>query len=373
NGADLTDAVLSGAQIVGAQLNDVKLDNANLSQANLAMSMLRRASLKNAYLSNTNFNGADLSEACLDNAHANGTKMAYAVLTQASLKGASLVRADLRDANLSSANLDGARLNRAYLVSCCLDKAQMVEVDLSGAYMLHTRLSGANLAGSSLIRTYLSHAVLDHINLQKANLRGANFTGVDICSASDVTDTYFAKNQGIDSHTEESLYEMGAIIVSNQQRESVSETDRIFETQRHLEEIKFDFHYRYLDLEAYWGSLKAALERIEASLLDAQELGLSGNPKLELVEGWLEVMKNNIERFELEIMSSSRESEVFFLQMGEKGIRKWIEEDFLGELELLRERACGLNKHTALAITVWQGLAFLEETSSCLHCKAKSE
>jgi uncharacterized protein YjbI with pentapeptide repeats len=117
SGADLSGADLSGADLSGVDLSDANLsDGADLSDADLSGANLRKADLGGANLSVADLGGAELQLAVLSGANLLGADLSG---------GANLSYADLSDAELIDANLSDTYLNQA---------------DLSGANLLGTDL-----------------------------------------------------------------------------------------------------------------------------------------------------------------------------------------------------------------------------------------
>jgi len=142
-GADLREAVLTGAVLVDANLRRADLRGAVLVDADL-----RRADLREADLTGANLTEADLRDADL---------------READLTGADLIEADLRDADLRLAVLRGADF---------LD-ADLRGADLTGAIVTGT---GANLTDAQL--TDAVNGGLHGLRLFGADLTGANLTNV---------------------------------------------------------------------------------------------------------------------------------------------------------------------------------------------------
>jgi len=312
-------------------------------------------------LSNANFTAADLSDACLDEAYANGVKLVAATLIRTSLVKATLVRASLRDSDTSSANFSHAKLNRAYLVSCNLTYATINHADLSGAYMLSSCLNYVDLRQSSLIRTYLGCAAMQGVDLQGADLSGANLWGVDIAAIADATDASFASNQGLTREAEQFVQDLGATLIPTQPDDSLSEKSRVFETKQRLDEAKIDIMYRYFDLEASLGTMAAAIERVDSSLLEAQELKIISSRQVEYLEKFLVTQKQDLERLTAEMEDRRQAQENDFVQMQAEDIRQWLDEDFKRLLEMLHEDVLQLNQRISLIMVVWRSLASLHQ------------
>ena len=109
-GADLSDAILSGADLRCANLRGANLSGANLSAADLSDANLSGADLSGANLSDANLRGANLSGANLSGAILSGANLSDANLSAAILSGAILRDANLRAAILRDADLRGAIL-----------------------------------------------------------------------------------------------------------------------------------------------------------------------------------------------------------------------------------------------------------------------
>lgn len=127
-GADLTDAIFTGARVrsltlIDADLTRVKLGNSptnpsiDLSDATFsAKTNLTDANLQYVDLRNKDLSGglrlarADLTGARLDGATLTNAEMAYATLTKATLTGIAMSGTNLSNADLTAANLAGAQL-----------------------------------------------------------------------------------------------------------------------------------------------------------------------------------------------------------------------------------------------------------------------
>ena len=110
-GANLSEANLSGANLSGANLSEANLSRANLSEADLSGADLSRANLFWADLSRANLSEADLFWADLSRANLSEADLFWADLSRANLFWADLSEADLSRADLSRANLSEADLS----------------------------------------------------------------------------------------------------------------------------------------------------------------------------------------------------------------------------------------------------------------------
>lgn len=143
NGADLSEANLSGANMLRADLG-----NATLVNTRFVSSDLSEANLKNVNLTDANLNGANLSRANLSNAILNRSDLTAAQLGSADLSGAILTDANLSEAYLIAADLSGADLRLAHLIGAEMIGANLSDANLSGAHMIGANLIGAVLNGA---------------------------------------------------------------------------------------------------------------------------------------------------------------------------------------------------------------------------------
>jgi hypothetical protein len=110
-------------------------------------------------------NGAELSEASLTGANLSKADLRRADLHAASLTGANLSKADLRRADLYAADLDGADLTgvdlrRADLTIADLDGADLTGADLRGAYLCDAYLARADVSEAILQDTVFGDTTL---------------------------------------------------------------------------------------------------------------------------------------------------------------------------------------------------------------------
>jgi uncharacterized protein YjbI with pentapeptide repeats len=159
-GADLSEAQLSGASLRGAHLEGVDLSEAKLLHADLSYAHLERAFLARAELIKAELSGAHLEQADLSSAQ----------LSAATLCRTRLSRAYLADAQLSEANLREASLEKAYLSGAHLEGADLSEAHLEEAYLSGVHLEHANLSLAHLEGAYLNEAHLEDTSLHKAHL-----------------------------------------------------------------------------------------------------------------------------------------------------------------------------------------------------------
>jgi hypothetical protein len=137
SGADLREAIPSGANLDGAHLDGAILTGAHLLRARLTGAILSGASLNGAHLNGARLRGAFLSGASLDGAHLDGAHLDGAILNGAHLSGTNLSGAHLNGAHLDGANLSGAILSGANLI-----RAQLVETNLIDAALTDCRIYG---------------------------------------------------------------------------------------------------------------------------------------------------------------------------------------------------------------------------------------
>ena len=107
NGADLSEADLSGSN-----LSEAYLFGSNLSEADFRGSKLSGAYLFGSNLSEANLREADLSDAELWGSDLIASDLSGANLIASDLSGANLIGSDLRGANFTGANLTGAKFEK---------------------------------------------------------------------------------------------------------------------------------------------------------------------------------------------------------------------------------------------------------------------
>lgn len=111
SGADLRNAVLSGADLRAVNLRNADLSSANLRAANLRTADLRGANLKSAILWSASLTGSDLRGANLSGADLRSVNFRAADLKETDLTDTDLGEANFRTADLTRATLIGARTN----------------------------------------------------------------------------------------------------------------------------------------------------------------------------------------------------------------------------------------------------------------------
>ena len=132
---------------------------------------------------NNLLNGADLSEADLSGSNLSEAYLFGSNLSEADFRGSNLSGAYLFGSNLSGADLSGSKLSGAYLFGSNLSEANLREADLSDAELLGSDLIASDLSGANLIGSDLRGA-----NFTGANLTGAKFEKT-ICPDGQETDT----------------------------------------------------------------------------------------------------------------------------------------------------------------------------------------
>jgi len=132
-------------------LQDLNNDGVSLAGVDLSgRARLRKIRLPGADLKEALFTGATL-----DSADLHGAKLQGATLSGADLRRANLQGADLTGAGLDSANLYGALLQGAILVAgASLKHCILAEANFSGASVWQADFSGADLMGARLEDSY---------------------------------------------------------------------------------------------------------------------------------------------------------------------------------------------------------------------------
>lgn len=171
NGANLSEANLSGTFLANAFFMDADFNGANLSEAKLFNADFSRsnfigANLKEASPIDANFNGADFTGADLRNADLSRSYFYGANFTESKLSGSHLIEAHLFKSNFSGADLSGAKLNRANLVDTDLCNANLTGCSIYGISAWDTKLEGA--IQDDLIITPDDQAVITVDNLKIA-------------------------------------------------------------------------------------------------------------------------------------------------------------------------------------------------------------
>ena len=130
SGCNLTDADLSGANLTHANLNGTNLTDANLDGVSSGSTTGTPAelpsgwSLVSGYLIGpyANLNGAELTNAGLSGADLTGATLTNSYLSNANLDGAILINANLLYAYLNGANMTNANLTNAEMVTDSTDE-----------------------------------------------------------------------------------------------------------------------------------------------------------------------------------------------------------------------------------------------------------
>lgn len=188
-GADLTQAVLSGASLRhvdlskavldGAQLNNANLDNANLSEAHFIKPFPNgaAANLQGAFLRNVNLSKGKLS----------GAKFTNASFYGSSAVGSGLCIPDRNTgftngcATASQATMDLTNFNGAYLFGVDFTGATAQGVDFGNSF-----LTGANFASATLSADQSG----SDTGFSGAFLQGTNLTGVILQNGISLEDAF---------------------------------------------------------------------------------------------------------------------------------------------------------------------------------------
>ena len=142
------------------------------------------------------------------------------LLKGADLEGSNLINATLKDADLEvahlkNANLENARLDNAYLFGASLINTNLKDANLSNTNLIGTELINANLVGANLSGANLSNANLVGANLSGADLSNADLFGANLTRVqfehTNLKNTLFGKNSGIDKDLKADLIKRGAI------------------------------------------------------------------------------------------------------------------------------------------------------------------
>lgn len=215
SGGNFSATTLTSADLSNSVFTLVDFSNATLTSANLSNSVFDSAIFAGAVLSAANLAGADLGSASLSGVNgvgvaacpatlpadwaciANNLFGPGAVLSGANLSGQDLSGMNLQNVDLASADLSGVR--GVGLTACpgtlpaawaCVNLnlvgpgADLSEADLADADLSGQDLSGANLSNADLSNAVLANAILDLTNLEQAIAVGADFTNVDLTTAS---------------------------------------------------------------------------------------------------------------------------------------------------------------------------------------------
>ncbi len=150
-----------------------KLPKANLRNIVLASTDLTGADLRGADLQSAEMRKAVLRDTNLEDANLHNAILFYADLRRTALRGADLTDAGLLNSRLSGVDLQGAILNLVNADFADFSRANLTDVSIERSKLIGANFSGANLSGSSLFAAQLA----------RANLSGANLTGVDFSEA----------------------------------------------------------------------------------------------------------------------------------------------------------------------------------------------
>ena len=218
-GADITNAILTGANFSG-----IDMSRANLTGVDLRNAKLIKAKMANTALNGIDLSGTDLTMATLACARFYGTEAddkdnpnkglckdtplstaprVAAKLTKATLSGADLTNATLNSAVLRGASLAGATLRKASFIDAWLEpegnilatsllgadlsnanftrahvnQVQFNNVLLTKAVFDETTLNGTSFFGSIMPQASFTQSILQSVSFYAALLQGANFRG----------------------------------------------------------------------------------------------------------------------------------------------------------------------------------------------------
>ena len=130
------------------------------------------------YLKGLEVAGADLSDAIFT-----GANLVHANLWQADLSGAHLDGAALRDAFCNEAVFEDTNMFRTQAPSASFKFAKFKGVEAGRANFRGADLEGADLTGANLEWADLTGAKLAGANLRRANLKEAHLEGADLTGA----------------------------------------------------------------------------------------------------------------------------------------------------------------------------------------------
>ncbi len=190
-GANLSQALLSGADLQGVDLSGADLTFALLNDTNLADVDFSGATMTFALLNNATLGGADLSTADLGSAGLTGVQGQLSAAAGVSLPAGYFVAGNhlvgpgvnLANANLAGVSLNGVNLDGVNLSGADLSGASVETVGLDGANLAGANLSGATFNNADLSNATVSGALLTNADLGNANAADANFVGADLSGA----------------------------------------------------------------------------------------------------------------------------------------------------------------------------------------------
>ena len=178
-GADLSEANLSGLDLFG-----IDLRGANLCRARLNDTKLMRADLSGANLFEAELRGAELAGANLKGANLNSTQLRCAGLGHANLESADLSNAQLQGATLTEANLERACLCLAGMSDVRAREACFDHADLTRAKLFQADLEGSSFEGANMNAVCLRGANVSRLQgFQKATWIGVDLRDIDFTGA----------------------------------------------------------------------------------------------------------------------------------------------------------------------------------------------
>lgn len=165
-GCNLSRARLQQANFTGARLARIQLDDADCSGANFTLADLSQASLERCTLSDSQstagsqWQGANLQQAVLSGASWVGACLENVRMDGVLAQGADFSDTQLGHARLSQADLRQARFDRAILCHAVLNRSNLMEASFNHADLGHCQIQDTNLYAASFIDTDLTHTAL---------------------------------------------------------------------------------------------------------------------------------------------------------------------------------------------------------------------